>query len=50
MKKKIFKQLAKFNKIVLPSYTKRALDITKASKLQLLVIGWRAYVTINSLN
>ncbi|CAM1355815.1 MULTISPECIES: SsrA-binding protein [Tenacibaculum] len=50
MKKQLFKQLAKLNKIILPSFTKKELDITKASKLQLAIIGWRAYVTINSLN
>ena len=41
--------LAKINKVVLPSYTKRELDISKASKMQLAIIGWRAYVTKNSL-
>ncbi|WP_349241475.1 SsrA-binding protein [Asprobacillus argus] len=50
MKKSIFKTLAKLNKAVLPSYTKRQLDISKASKLQLVIIGWRAYVTLNSLD
>jgi hypothetical protein len=50
MKKSIFKILAKLNKIILPSYTKRQLDISKASKLQLAIIGWRAYVTLNSLD
>lgn len=50
MKKQLFKKLAKLNKIILPSYTKKELDITNASKLQLAIIGWRAYVTINSLN
>ncbi|CAM1346357.1 SsrA-binding protein [Tenacibaculum crassostreae] len=50
MKKSIFKLLAKLNKTLLPSFTKKELDITKASKIQLAVIGWRAYVTINSLD
>ena len=50
MKKHFFKALAKINKLVLPSYTKKELDISKASKLQLAIIGWRAYVTMNSLN
>ena len=50
MKKSIFKLLAKLNKAVLPSYTKRQLDISKASKFQLAIIGWRAYVTLNSLD
>jgi hypothetical protein len=50
MKKQVFKTLAKFNKTVLPSYTKKRLDISKASKLQLAIIGWKAYVTMQSLD
>ena len=50
MKKQVFKTLAKFNKAVLPSYTKKRLDISKASKLQLAIIGWKAYITMNSLD
>ena len=50
MKKNIFKVLAKVNKAVLPSFTKKQLDITKASKIQLAIIGWRAYVTMNALD
>jgi hypothetical protein len=50
MKKQIFKALAKINKTVLPSFTKKQLDISKASKFQLAIIGWRAFVTMNSLD
>ena len=50
MKKQVFKILAKVNKIMLPSFTKKELDISKASKIQLAIIGWRAYVTMNSLD
>ncbi|RKF04533.1 hypothetical protein C8N26_1205 [Tenacibaculum lutimaris] len=50
MKKSIFKLLAKLNKALLPSFTKKELDVTKASKFQLAIIGWRAYITINSLD
>ena len=50
MKKKVFKTLAKINRLILPSFTKKGLDISKASKIQLAIIGWRAYVTVNSLN
>ena len=49
MKKQFFKGIAKANKIFLPSYTKRQLDITKASKVQLAIIGWRAYITLRAL-
>ncbi|MFD0837122.1 SsrA-binding protein [Mariniflexile aquimaris] len=50
MKKQIFKILAKVNKIILPSYSKQNLDIIKASKLQMAIIGWRWYVTKNALD
>ncbi|MBO6607631.1 SsrA-binding protein [Psychroserpens sp.] len=49
MKRSVFQILAKINKVILPSYTKRQLDITKASKLQLAIIGWRAFVTMRAL-
>jgi hypothetical protein len=44
-----FKALAKINKAVLPSFTKKQLDLSKASKLQLAIIGWRAFITMKSL-
>jgi len=49
MKKQLFKLLAKGNKVLLPSFTKKQLDISKASKFQLAIIGYRAYVTMQSL-
>ena len=49
MKTKIFKILAKLNKVILPSYTKKQLDLSKASKLQLAIIGWRVYVTKHAI-
>jgi hypothetical protein len=49
MKTKIFKALAKLNKAILPSYSKKQLDLSKASKLQLAIIGWRVYITKNAL-
>ncbi|MEZ4792772.1 MAG: SsrA-binding protein [Gelidibacter sp.] len=50
MKRPFFKLLAKLNKAILPSYTKRRLDLSKASKLQLAIIGWRVFVTKNALD
>lgn len=50
MKKQVFKTLAKINKAILPSFTKKGLDISKATKLQLAIIGFRAFVTKNSLD
>ncbi|MEP3837092.1 MAG: SsrA-binding protein [Algibacter sp.] len=50
MKKQVFKFLAKVNKMILPSYSKNKLDITKATKIQLAIIAWRAYITKNALD
>lgn len=50
MNKKIFTLLAKVNKAILPSYTKQRLDLSKASKVQLAIFGWRLYVTKRALD
>jgi len=50
MKRGVFKILSKLNTVLLPSYAKKGLDLSKASKFQLAIIGWRYYVTINSLD
>jgi len=50
MKNRFFKFMAVINKTFLPSYTKKGLDLSKASKSQLAIIGWRYYVTINALD
>lgn len=50
MQKQVFKFLAKVNKILLPSYSKKQLDLAKATKLQLAVIGWRWFVTKHALD
>ena len=49
MQKQVYKIIAKFNKIIFPSYSKKQLDLSKASKLQLMIIGWRYYVTIRAI-
>ena len=45
-----YKILAKLNKALLPSYSKRRLDLAKASKLQMAIIGWRYYITTRALD
>lgn len=50
MKTSFFKLLAKLNKILLPSFSKKQLDLSKASKFQLAIIGWRYYVTCKALD
>jgi len=50
MKKGGFKALARINKALLPSFTKMGLDLTKASKIQLAIFGYRLWVTKNALD
>jgi len=50
MKKSVFTLLAKANKLLLPSFTKKRLDLSRASKIQLAIIGWRYFVTSRALN
>jgi len=44
---KIFRLLAKFNKLLLPSMMNK--DLTKLNNLQKLVIAYRYWITKNSL-
>jgi hypothetical protein len=46
----MFKVLAKINKILLPSLTQQRLDITKAKKWQMALIGYRYFVTCRALD
>ena len=46
----MFKLLAKINKIILPNYTKEQLDLAKATKFQKAIIGYKYWVTKNSLD
>jgi len=50
MKKQLFKILAKVNKVILPSLSKQQVDLAKATKLQMALIGWRWYVTKHALD
>ncbi|WP_293895518.1 SsrA-binding protein [Flavobacterium sp.] len=45
----MYKMLAKLNKFMLPSFTRQQLDLSKAKKWQMAIIGWRYYVTTRSL-
>jgi len=49
MKQTLFRILARLNKWLLPSYSKQGLDLSKASKVQMAIIGWRYYVTSRAL-
>ena len=37
------------NKALLPSYSKKGLDLSKASKMQMAIIGWRYFITTKAL-
>lgn len=50
MKTKLFRTLAKLNKKIFPSYSKQNLDLEKANKLQMAIIGWRLWVTKHAGN
>ncbi|RLD60116.1 MAG: SsrA-binding protein [Bacteroidetes bacterium] len=50
MKKQLFKILAKINKGVFPSFGKKQIDMSRAKKWQMAIIGWRYYVTKRSLD
>ncbi|MBS7786668.1 SsrA-binding protein [Flavobacterium sp. CYK-55] len=46
----MYKLLARLNKLLLPSFTKKQLDMSKAKKWQLAIIAWRYYVTSRALD
>ncbi|MDI1304521.1 MAG: SsrA-binding protein [bacterium] len=46
----MFKILAQINKVILPSFTKKQLDLAKAKKRQMAIIGYRYYVTTRALD
>ncbi|MFT5230705.1 MAG: hypothetical protein ACI825_001312 [Planctomycetota bacterium] len=50
MKKQLFKTLAKLNRTLLPSFTKKRVDLAKASKLQMALFGYKLWVTKNALD
>jgi len=50
MKTLFFKIIAKLNKVLFASYSKKQLDLSKANKLQLAIISWRYFVTKNALD
>ncbi len=46
----MFSILAKLNKLLLPSFTKQQLDVSKAKKWQMAIIGWRYFITCKALD
>ncbi|ETN96826.1 hypothetical protein [Zhouia amylolytica] len=49
MKKAFFKALAKLNKVLLPSFTKQRLDVSKAKKWQLRIYSLPGLCYMNVL-
>jgi hypothetical protein len=49
VQKKFFQIIAKLNKLLLPSLTKKNINLSKANKLQLAIIAWRAFITKRAL-
>ena len=47
---KMFKFLAQVNKWLLPSFTKKGLDLAKAKKWQKALLAWKYYVTTRALD
>ena len=48
-KKAMYKIIARLNKMVLPSFTKQNLNLAKAKKWQLALIGYRYFITCRAL-
>ena len=46
----MYKALAKLNKLILPSFSKKKLDLATAKKWQLAIIGWRVFITKKALD
>jgi hypothetical protein len=46
----MYKMLAKINKLLLPSFTKKSMDLAKAKKWQMAIIAYRYYVTTRALD
>ena len=41
--------LAKLNKLILPSFSKKQIDLSKGKKWQMALIGYRYFVTSRAL-
>ncbi|WP_395045991.1 SsrA-binding protein [Flavobacterium sp.] len=46
----MYKIIAQINKLLLPSFTKQRLDLAKAKKWQMAIIGYRYFVTKKALD
>ncbi len=46
----MFTFLAKLNRLLLPNFSKQQLDLSKAKKWQMVIVGWRYFVTCKALD
>ncbi len=44
-----FKVINKLNKLLLPNFTRKGIDMAKAKKWQLAIIGWKYYILKKTL-
>ena len=50
MKLILFKLIANLNKLLLPSLSKRRVDLTKITMIEKAVLGWKLYITKKVIN
>jgi|TARA_B110000444_G_C18325011_1_gene360171 hypothetical protein len=50
MKLLLFKIIAKLNRLLLPSLSKRKIDLTKITMIEKAVLGWKLYITKKVIN
>ena len=50
MKLLLFKIIAKLNRLLLPSLSKRKIDLTKITMTEKAVLGWKLYITKKVIN
>jgi hypothetical protein len=50
MKLILFRTIAKLNKVLLPSLSKRRIDLTKITFMEKAVLGWKLYITKKVIN
>ena len=50
MKLFLLKLVAKLNKLLLPSLSKKRIDLTKITLFQKTILGWKLYITKKVIN
>jgi len=50
MKLILFKAIANLNKFLLPSLSKKRLDLSRATKFELALFGWKLFITKKVIN